>query len=212
MLYTKENNIFHFNYQCIKPNIETKLKEFCDIWKTGNDSTLILELYFCLLTPQSKAKVCWRAVVRIKESGLLFEGSANQIQKCLEGVRFKNNKARYINIAQKQFENIKKEIKSHQNIIDLRDWLVKNVKGLGYKEASHFLRNIGLGTNIAILDRHILRNLKLFHVIEEIPSSISKSKYFEIEEIMKNFSKKVKIPLDHLDLLLWSKETGEIFK
>jgi len=38
------------------------------------------------------------------------------------------------------------------------EWLVKNLTGLGYKEAGHFLRNIGSG-KIAILDRHILRNL-----------------------------------------------------
>ena len=64
---------------------------------------------------------------------------------------------------------------------------------MGYKEASHFLRNIGLGYDIAILDRHILKNLKLFNVIDEIPSSISKKKYFEIEEKMRNFSKKIKL-------------------
>ncbi|MGA1823677.1 MAG: N-glycosylase/DNA lyase [bacterium] len=212
MQHIRENSICPLSYHGIKPSIEKKLGEFSGIWNSGNDTTLICELYFCLLTPQSKAKACWAAVVRIKENGLLFQGSADQIKEYLEGVRFHNNKARYINRAKKEFKKIKKEITSHQNIFDLRDWLVENVIGFGYKEASHFLRNIGLGAHIAILDRHILKNLKLLNVIHEIPSSISKNKYFEIEEMMKDFSKKVNIPLDHLDLLMWAQETGEIFK
>jgi N-glycosylase/DNA lyase len=97
-------------------------------------------------------------------------------------------------------------------IQERREWLVKNIKGLGYKEASHFLRNMGFGESIAILDRHILRNLHLLSVIEGIPESLSRVKYLLIEKKMAEFAKEINIPLAHLDLLLWYKETGEIFK
>jgi len=90
--------------------------------------------------------------------------------------------------------------------------LVKSIKGIGYKEASHFLRNIGLGEDLAILDRHILKNLKLLGVIEKIPKSLSRKKYFEIEGKMYEFAKEIQIPIGCLDLLLWYKQTGEIFK
>ena len=80
------------------------------------------------------------------------------------------------------------------------------------KEAGHFLRNIGLGKTITILDRHILKNLKNFSVIKEVPSSMTASKYFDIEEKMIAFSKKINIPPDHLDLLFWYREAGKIFK
>ena len=89
---------------------------------------------------------------------------------------------------------------------------MKNVNGLGYKETSHFLRNIGLGKNFAILDRHILKNLKRYGVIKSIPKTLTRKKYLEIERKMKKFSEKIKIPLAELDLLFWSEETGEIFK
>jgi N-glycosylase/DNA lyase len=89
---------------------------------------------------------------------------------------------------------------------------VENVKGLGYKEASHFLRNIGLGEDLAILDRHILKNLGLLGVIDEVPSSPTKRLYLEIERKMAAFSKEAKIPMGQLDLLLWYKEAGEVFK
>ena len=98
------------------------------------------------------------------------------------------------------------------DVYSAREWLVQNVKGIGYKEASHFLRNIGFGEELAILDRHILKNLKFFGAIEEIPRSLPRKKYFEIEKKMKKLAEKVKISMSHLDLVLWYKETGEVFK
>jgi N-glycosylase/DNA lyase len=99
-----------------------------------------------------------------------------------------------------------------KNAVEMRDWFQQNIKGYGLKEASHFLRNVGFGEDIAILDRHILRNLKKLGVISEIPAHISLKLYHEIEEKMKAFAKKVKIPMAALDLILWAKETGEVFK
>ncbi|MGB7531751.1 MAG: hypothetical protein WA977_02075 [Halobacteriota archaeon] len=89
----------------------------------------------------------------------------------------------------------------------LRDWLVQNVKGIGYKEACHFLRNIGLGENMAILDRYILKNLNLLGV-EKILSSLPKHRYFEIEKKMMKFASKINIPMSHRNLVLWYKDTG----
>jgi N-glycosylase/DNA lyase len=103
-------------------------------------------------------------------------------------------------------------ISSFSNLEEAREWLVDNIKGMGYKEASHFLRNIGLGEEFAILDRHILKNLQLLGIIEEVPASLSRKRYFEIEKKMVRFSDRINIPMAHLDLLLWYKETGEVFK
>jgi N-glycosylase/DNA lyase len=107
---------------------------------------------------------------------------------------------------------IKSQIGQFSDARDARDWLVQKVKGVGYKEASHFLRNIGYEEEFAILDRHILKNLKLLGVIEKIPNSLSKKRYLEIEKRMKEFAERIEIPMADLDLLLWYKETGMIFK
>ena len=96
--------------------------------------------------------------------------------------------------------------------VEAREWLVANVRGLGYKEASHFLRNVGRGEELAILDRHVLKNLVKHNAIEEIPKTLTKKRYMEIEQKMKEFSQKVSIPLAHLDLLFWSEEAGRVFK
>ena len=89
---------------------------------------------------------------------------------------------------------------------------MKNVKGMGFKEASHFMRNIGIGNELAILDRHILKNMKLLGVIDEIPESITENVYLMLEKKLSEFSKSSRIPMEHLDFVLWYKEAGEVFK
>ena len=200
--------ILNLYYQ-IKPEIMQRLEEFRKIKFKRDEKAIFKELIFCLLTPQSKAEICWNAVLSLENKGLLREE--------LKGVRFRNNKAKYIKEVQSKFVKNKKVyiarlIEEYPDPRNLREWLIKNIKGMGYKEASHFLRNIGLGKDLAILDRHILRNLQNLGVINEIPKTLSKNKYLEIEEKMRVFSKNIGIPLDHLDLLLWFKQTGRIFK
>jgi N-glycosylase/DNA lyase len=200
-----------------KDKIEARLADFRRIWAEGKDRDLFAELAFCILTPQSRARTCWPAIERLKSCGLLFEGTAEEIRGELKNVRFRERKASYIVSARNQFTkggrlSIRSILGGFSDPFAAREWLVENVLGLGYKEAGHFLRNIGLGEDLAILDRHILKNLVLLGVIDEVPSSLTKKRYLEIERRMIVFSKEAKIPMGHLDLLLWSKETGEIFK
>ncbi len=207
----------HEMYADIKPDIIQRLEDFASKWETGNDEDIFAELVFCLLTPQSKAKVCWPAVERMVSDGSLFSGDHDGILECVSNVRFKNNKTKYIMEARQFFLinsniNIKKRIIKQDRPKDRREWLVNSIKGMGYKEASHFLRNIGMGQELAILDRHILRNLVAIGIIDKMPTSISPKRYLAIEEKMAIFASDINIPMDHLDLLLWYKEAGEIFK
>jgi len=200
-----------------KEMIESRLAQFRRIWSDGSDRDLFAELAFCILTPQSKARTCWPAVERLREKGLLFVGTADEIEHELKNVRFKERKAGYIVSARELFTkdgrlSIRFVLEGFSSPLKTREWLVDNVLGLGYKEAGHFLRNIGLGEDLAILDRHILKNLVLLGIIDEIPKSLTKKRYLDIERRMTAFSKETEIPMGHLDMVLWSKETGEIFK
>jgi len=203
-------------YQERKEAIQKRLAEFGQVmhWK---DEEVFAELCFCLLTPQSSAKVCWEAVTVLKERTLLLKGQPPELEPHLRSVRFSEGKAKYIVDARNMFSKdgkleLKSQISSFYNPFELREWFVENVKGLGYKEASHFLRNIGLGEGFAILDRHILRNLNRLGVITEIPATITKKRYLEIEEKLRRFATEIGIPIADLDLLFWSRETGWIFK
>jgi len=203
-------------YNKEKHKIKDRLREFGSK-KNCRKKELFAELCFCLLTPQSKAIYCDEALKRLIKTGLLYRGSVPAIQKCIKGlVRFHNKKAEYLVCARKALTRDKgrglKGMIYGKDIGLVRERLVKEIKGVGYKEASHFLRNVGLGKNIAILDTHILKNLKRLNVIDSIPSSISRKTYLEIEGKMKLFAGKIKIPIEELDLLFWSNQTGFIFK
>lgn len=205
------------SWLALKDGILKRLDDFRNVWKNGSDEDIFAELVFCLFTPQSKAKSCWSSVNILLDKKLLLKGTKTSIARELNRVRFRNNKAGYVVLAREQFTrngkiSIKDLVSGFKDVFEAREWFVDNVKGLGYKEASHFLRNIGFGEKITILDRHILRNLKRAGVIQRVPASITKKTYLEIEKKMKDFSRKVKIPLNHLDLLFWCNETGEIFK
>jgi N-glycosylase/DNA lyase len=205
-------------YKEKQKDIEKRLKEFKEIWEKGSNEDIHAELSFCILTPQSKAVNAWKAITTLRENGLLFNGSAEDIVEYLNIVRFKNNKAKYLVALREQMQNEKGEMitkdffNSITDVKEKREWIVKNIKGMAYKEAGHFLRNVGFGKEIAILDRHILKNLVKLEVIEDVPKSLTPKLYLEIEEKMKAYCKFISIPMDSLDLLLWYKEAGEIFK
>ena len=84
-----------------------------------------------------------------------------------------------------------------------RAWLVDNIKGLGYKEASHFLRNIGFD-DYAIIDSHILDLLERYNLIKQ-PKTLTRKKYTENRKHLTNTCNKNKshscrtrlIPLVH---------------
>ena len=204
-------------WKTIKHLIEQRENHFANVWKNGSEEEIFAELVFCLFTPQSKAVSCWAAVNKLADSNMIFEASAGEIAKTISGVRFHNNKARFAVKARTIFMSggkmkIKEKLAAFDDIYELREWIIKNIKGIGYKEAGHFMRNIGIGKDLAILDRHILKNLKILGAIREIPEILSPKTYKKTEKQMQIFCKKIKIPMSHMDMILWCKESGGIFK
>jgi N-glycosylase/DNA lyase len=203
-------------YEKIRPGIESRLAEFSLVWRDGSDLDLFIELVFCLLTPQSGARRCWHALQGLVDGGMILEGNFESLRDSLRTVRFMNTKARNIILAREMFLrgdlSIRRVLEECGSDRARRDWLVAHVRGLGWKESSHYLRNIGLGENLAILDRHILRRLVEFGVIPAAPKSLSPRRYTEIEELFLRFSGCLSIPPLHMDILLWYATTGEIFK
>ncbi|WP_277284755.1 N-glycosylase/DNA lyase [Sneathia sanguinegens] len=209
------NEILEINEK-IKDDISLKIKEYKDAF-LYNEKDFFAEIAFCILTPQSKAKNAWKIIEILKENGLLYSGTSEELVDYLNLVRFKNTKAKRLvdlrNLLTIDKRLAAKEIIFHtKNVIEIREWLVKNVKGFGYKEASHVLRNLGFGENIAILDRHILRTLKKLDIIDEIPKTLSPSNYKKIENKMREYSKYVGISMDRLDLIFWYKQLHYLFK
>ncbi len=203
-------------YIKIKDRIDERLAVFDKI-KSETEEEHFTELVFCLLTPQTKARQAEKAVNLLKSKNLIFSGNAEDLSKVLNIVRFRNHKANYIIEARKTCAingkpAVKAILSNIPTVYEKREWLIDNVKGMGFKEASHFLRNTGYGNDIAILDRHIVRNLVRTGVLPEETMNLSGKNYYEIEKKMAVFSDKIGIPMIYLDFVLWYKETGDIFK
>lgn len=197
--------------------IRSRLEEFHRLGRRP-DRELFLELCFCLLAIQTKARVSDAAVRGLLAEDLLWSGDERSIARWLRHrVRFHNHKASYLVRARDRFfvegkPVLRAALDRFPSPEAARAWLVAEVAGLGMKEASHFLRNIGRGETLAILDRHVLRNLVRHHVIARVPTTLTPRRYIAIEARMHRFAEHVGLSVAALDLLLWSRETGEIFK
>lgn len=206
-------------YAAWRPAIEERLGEFETVWRDGSDADLFAEMAFCLCAVQTGAARCDAAVRDLRERGQLLDGTSRAVAQTLvaHGVRFHWTKGERIVRARRQFLHpvpaLRRALEERAaEVLGLRAWLQERVVGFGWKEASHFLRNVGLGHDLAILDRHILRNLHRLGVLDALPTTLAGPRYLAVEEAMRRFCGKSGIPMSHLDLLLWARETGYVFK
>lgn len=171
------------------------------------------ELVFCLCTPQTKARNALNAVEALRQQGMLQNPDLEKVEEILRkyNVRFHRKKARYIVDAVGKFAEVWESIRRERSAFVLRDRLVKNVTGLGMKEASHFLRNIGF-TELAIIDRHILRHLKAERLVGGIDKNLSRRRYLLLEKKFIEYAAKQGLSPAEMDLLIWASYTGEVLK
>jgi N-glycosylase/DNA lyase len=197
----------------VKNKVEKRLKEFSS-FQNKNTKQWFSELCFCLLTANSRAKTAMQIQKELAVEGFC-SSSFSDICNCIirNKHRFHNNKTKYI-IEARKYIDIKKrigEIVDENGQVGAREWLVANVKGLGYKEASHFLRNVGY-FDLAILDRHIINLMTENKMIREKPKTLSKKIYLEIEKKFNRLASKLNMSSAELDLYMWFMKTGEILK
>jgi N-glycosylase/DNA lyase len=205
------------DYRKKKPLITARLSEFKTAYEKG-DRAIFEELCYCILTAGSSAKMGMRTVGALKD--ILHTGTEKELQQRAQAhhVRFWRSRPSYI-VQTREYLNeacgmeLRRLIESFDCKNLRRDFFAKNksVKGLGYKEASHFLRNIGF-PGYAILDKHILNSLREMGVIGRRMRPTTRAGYLAIEKRLERFAREIGIDMDHLDLLLWSRKTGEILK
>ena len=193
----------------IAKEISKKITDFENIGKKSSKE-IYLELCYCLLTANFNAKKSVEIQKKIGTGFATFSLETLSLKLKEFGHRFPNTRANFIYLSRKYKNNIKEKLLENKKDLEKREWLVKNIKGLGYKEASHFLRNIGY-KEFAIIDFHIVDILVENKLITK-PKTLTKTKYLEIENILKKLGKKVNLNLAELDLYLWFLETKKIYK
>ena len=213
------NSIENLKNSEIKNVIDSRMKEFSELGKKPINE-IFKELCFCLLTANFSAQ----GGIKIQNAigdGFLVLSEINLAKKLSElGHRFPNARAGYIILARQKINNLKEILENIEDELKKREEIVKNIKGLGMKEASHFLRNIGY-KNLAIIDFHIIDLLARNNLIDHGGDSSGKKpknkslapkKYIEIENLLKQIAEKTNLTLGELDLYLWYEETGKILK
>jgi N-glycosylase/DNA lyase len=202
-----------------KKEIQARLREFHDVWQQGSDERLWEELVFCIFTAGASARMGLTAVEAVRP--FLTQGSRREMTRALRKAgahRFPVERPGYIVVTRDYLREhcnlrLRRELESFRDPIERRDWLAqeRRIKGLGYKESSHFLRNIGL-RGYAILDKHVMSCLHDLQIVEIAKPPATRARYLEVEEKLKRFSRELKIDFDELDLVLWSIKTGEVLK
>lgn len=205
------------SYGLLCQAIQSRMEEFARVGQEASDRELFEELVFCIFTAGASARMGLRSIEAVKE--ILLEASVDRLEAALIGChRYPRARAGYIVRTRVYLEQncgmqLRKKLESFSDAQTCRDFFAANpaIVGIGYKEASHFLRNIGK-RGYAILDRHILGCLCDLGVIDDPEPPHTKRKYLEIEARMKGFAEQAGFDFDELDLLLWSAKTGEILK
>ncbi len=192
----------------MKEVIDKRIKEF-EAFGNKKQDEVFSELCFCLLTANFQAEKCIQIQSEMSRDFEII--SKDELAKKLKAVghRFWPQRAERIVEAR----DCKSELCSmvfKKSGTEMRDWLVKTVKGLGMKESSHFLRNVGY-KDLAIIDFHIVDLLEREKLIER-PKTITPKKYLEIELVLAKLGNQVNLNLAELDLYLWYLETGKILK
>lgn len=192
----------------IKNLVDARIKEFAQ-YPSKAEGDIFRELCFCITTANCAAERCM--MIQKELGGELETLPEKDLRKRLKelGYRF-HNRSEYLVMARSRKKELKERTGSCTDDKELREWLTKNVKGLGYKEASHFLRNVGF-TDVAIIDFHII-DVLVRHGILEKPKALTRNRYVEIEGMLRGISKETGLSLAELDLYLWYMETGKVLK
>ena len=205
------------SYRSKKLPIKNRISEFDGLSNSTDEKRIFQELVFCILTAGTSAEMGIDVIDKIKD--VVLTGSRLDIKNSLKGIyRFYNIRSDYIFhtreylVSQHNFK-IRELLDSFKNSNERRDFfaLNKDIKGIGYKEASHFLRNIGY-KGYAILDKHIINSLFELKVIENNKMPSNRKNYLEVEKKFKRYAEKNNFDIDELDLLIWSERTGKILK
>lgn len=192
----------------LRARVLERAEEFKLNNKAGED-VWFRELVLCILTSNSSFISAYAALNAIYDK--ILQADEERISKILKniGYRFYRIKAKYIVNARKYYGNLKNLIFPIAEIdqFEAREKLL-DIEGLGMKEASHFLRNVGY-FDLAILDRHILKFLSEYFSID---GTLTKRRYIYVESVLRSISKSLNFPVGLIDLFIWYKETNKLVK
>lgn len=198
-------------------------------WARMTEDDLWRELVACILGSRVRFEVAHSALERITKRRLLcqelrssrFDHYERDVLDALSGktlaedgadtqrrypfFRIRANQIR--RAAERLYGNrssIREFLDNTRDIREARRRLAFEVPGLGPKQASLFLRNIGYTTHVAVLDIHVMTYMNWVGLTDELVKSISTVKKYEmLEDSFIDHSYSFGYTPDRFDLAVW---------
>jgi N-glycosylase/DNA lyase len=195
-----------------------------NIGRTWNEYSLRRELVACILGSQVRHEMATSALELIEQDGLfsdnwwnntndifeirifnLLSGSSRNGNKwCYRFPKIRANQIAKLRDATKN-KSISERIDDTSDSKHIRQQLVEDISGLGPKQASMFLRNIGKCYDLAILDTHVLRFMDMQQLLCLNHTNITTVPAYErTEGILINYAKSLGYPVGYLDWAIWA--------
>ena len=197
-------------------------------WNQLTENQIWRELCFCLLSGNVAFELVKSTIEVLESKGFLDFNWILEEQKSKEYIfklfnepnfepKKKNGELRKYRYPKKRSEEITKAAKllySNSSLktmlektasdIEIRNFLAQNVPGIGIKESSHFLRNIGYSNSLAIIDIHVLNFLKQHNFVHsDDVLTLTESRYMKLEKILQNLADFPGLDLGIFDLSIW---------
>ncbi|HXG74087.1 MAG TPA: hypothetical protein VNK44_04655 [Candidatus Nitrosotenuis sp.] len=210
-------------YHKLEKNYENRLD-----WARASEEQLWKELCFCILSGNVAFELAKSVVEVLTERGYLDYRWMREDRKSrialfheldkpnfdprkkngeLRKYRYPRKRSAEIVSAAKTIyvdnSSIKNVLSSSSSDIEARNFFVNQISGLGIKEASHFLRNIGFADSLAIIDVHVLSFLKEFSLVDFDANSLTPQRYLRLEKTLRNFVDYHGLNLAIFDLAVW---------
>jgi N-glycosylase/DNA lyase len=183
------------------------------------------ELSCCILSSQVPYDLARAASQRIVDSGVFCsDGSPKQdalrshllcklsapvaVGGTFRRYRFPQRRADQLAstfcVVHQTFGSLGQLLRHYPDARSTREWMVKNMQGIGPKQASMFLRNVAVSYDLAIIDRHVRRYVYLIGLADSDVGVASVREYEELEAKLRVYATTaMACPLGILDWAIW---------
>jgi len=217
---------------CNLAKLEDTVRVLCPIIEQNiyfdapfSEYSLRKELVACILGSQVRYEMAYTALERIEKAGLLTDewwckvedNFETKVFEVLSGYTHQNHdnwcyrfpKARAHQLAKAQNAIARRSLFewlfNNSDPKNIREQLIVDIAGIGPKQASMFLRNIGISYDLAILDTHVLRFMKIQNILCQEHMNIGTLLAYErTERVVKNYANSLGYPVGYLDLAIWA--------
>ena len=194
-------------------------------WENRTESELFREMVASILGSRVSFEIALVATDALEKEGLLehLENESIYLKKLTEVLsrplfspewprlrryRFPKVRANSISQTSNAFYanggNIRNWLKSFNEPTDARRGVIDKAHGIGPKQASMFLRNVGYSNELAILDSHVLRFMNFIGLIDEVEANIATIRRYEhTESKFLNYAYKIGWSAGLLDQAVW---------